>query len=293
MESTEARFYASHSNSTDPAPYNKLITDCSAAASDVVRTVPGLVLHQLFVESRNVKPPEGSGDDFEVRAVREIVRRILARDAGSLVVPRAPRRRFIGSCSHYALLACSIMRHHGVPSRLRVGFATYFGSELYVDHWLCEYWDGRVWRLADAELDAETRGRRGITFEPWDVPRDRFFTAGQAWLQIQTGDLDADRFGVFEFTGAWFVAGSVVRDLAALNKHEMLPWDYWGIGRELPTGRPVSDEVSAHIDAIARLIAPDPIDWRGATAIYEADASVQVPDVVLSFPYGTPIEVTL
>ena len=185
------------------------------------------------------------------------------------------------------------MRQHALPSRLRVGFATYYGPELYCDHWLCEYWDGHAWRLADAELDAETRKQNGITFEPWDVPRDRFFTAGQAWLGVQAGKLDPERFGIFELTGAWFVAGSVVRDLAALNKHEMLPWDYWGIARDLSPEKPISDEVSARIDAIARLIAPDPPDWKEVTASYEASASVQVPYVVLSFPYGAPIDVTL
>ena len=293
MAKTEATFYASHSRSTDPGPFGELITSCSALAADVVRIVPGLVLHQFFVESRNVKPPESSEDDVETRAVREMLRRILARDTGPLTATRGPGQRFIGVCSHYALLACSIMRHHGVPSRLRVGFASYFGSDLNVDHWLCEYWDGRAWRLADAELDAETRRQNKIAFDPWDVPRDRFFTAGQAWLGIQAGTLDPNRFGVFEFTGAWFVAGSVVRDLAALNKHEMLPWDYWGIARDLSPDQPLSDDVSVRIDAVARTIAPDPPDWKEIMASYDASASVQVPDIVLSFPYGAPIDVAL
>ena len=28
--------------------------------------------------------------------------------------------------------------------------------------------------------------------------------------------------------GLWFIAGNVVRDVAALNNMEMLPWDVWG-----------------------------------------------------------------
>ena len=293
MADAEDRFYASHSRSTDPGPFGKLIHGCSANAADVVRTVPGLVLHRLFAERRHVKTPEESKDDVETRAVSEMVRRVLDRDPGPLTSARRPEQRLIGVCSHYALLACSIMRHHGVPSRLRVGFASYFGSELHTDHWLCEYWDGHIWRLADAELDAETRNRNGITFEPWDVPRDRFFTAGQAWHGVQAGNLDPMKFGVHGFVGAWFIAGSVVRDLAALNKHEMLPWDYWGIARDFSPEHPISTDVSARIDAIARLIAPDPPDWKQVTAGYREDSSVQVPDVVRSFPYGAPIDVKL
>ena len=28
--------------------------------------------------------------------------------------------------------------------------------------------------------------------------------------------------------GLWFIAGNVIRDVAALNNREMLPWDVWG-----------------------------------------------------------------
>ena len=28
--------------------------------------------------------------------------------------------------------------------------------------------------------------------------------------------------------GLWFIAGNLIRDVAALNNHEMLPWDVWG-----------------------------------------------------------------
>ena len=293
MTNAEALYYASHSRSTHPGPFGDLLAACPAEAADVVRTVQGLVLHSFFVGPRNVQPPAGSDDDLEIRAVPEMVRRILDRGDGPLTEARAPDRRFIGFCSHYPLLACSIMRQHGLPSRLRVGFSTYFGPDLYPDHWLCEYWDGQNWRLGDAELDAETREKNGITFEPWDVPRDRFFTAGQAWLGVRAGDLDPERFGVSGLVGPWFIAGSVVRDLAALNKHEMLPWDYWGTARGFSPEAPLSDEASAQIDEIARLTAPDPPDWKGITASYEANPSVQVPDVVLSFPYGAPTEVTL
>jgi hypothetical protein len=63
-----------------------------------------------------------------------------------------------------------------------------------------------------------------------DVPRDRFLVAGDAWLQCRAGQADLSRFGI-QFAGLrglWFVAGSIVRDVAALNGAEMLPWDVWG-----------------------------------------------------------------
>ena len=35
------------------------------------------------------------------------------------------------------------------------------------------------------------------------------------------------KYGIFDLRGLWFVAGNVMRDFAALNNMEMLPWDVW------------------------------------------------------------------
>ena len=42
------------------------------------------------------------------------------------------------------------------------------------------------------------------------------------------GRADAAAFGILDLHGLWFIAGNVIRDVAALNNHEMLPWDVWG-----------------------------------------------------------------
>jgi hypothetical protein len=87
------------------------------------------------------------------------------------------------------------------------------------------------------------------------------------------------------------VAGSVVRDLAALNKREMLPWDYWGISREMRPGVPLADETVARIDRVAALIAEPEVDWKMLRDTY--DAEFRVPSVVMSFPRGVPTEVVI
>ena len=43
----------------------------------------------------------------------------------------------------------------------------------------------------------------------------------------RAGQANPDLFGVFDMHGMWFIRGNVVRDLAALNKVELLPWDCW------------------------------------------------------------------
>jgi hypothetical protein len=65
--------------------------------------------------------------------------------------------------------------------------------------------------------------------------------AGDAWAQCRAGQAGAAKFGICkgDLRGRWFIAGNLVRDVAALNKLEMLPWDQWG-------GMPCPDEPLLH-----------------------------------------------
>ena len=82
--------------------------------------------------------------------------------------------------------------------------------------------------------------------------------------------------------GLWFIAGNVIRDVAALNNREMLPWDVWG-GMTL-----VDSEIDvAFIDGLARLAhAPDryPAALRAA---YD-DPRIAVPSTVFNAVLGRP-----
>jgi hypothetical protein len=91
--------------------------------------------------------------------------------------------------------------------------------------------------------------------------------------------------------GAGFVASSVLRDLAALNKREMLAWDTWGISRELRPDTTPSAAALERLDGLAALIAPGDLDWNALRAVYERDDGFRVPRVVTSFPRGVPTEV--
>ena len=250
MTPDERAYYVSHSKISDPGDRARLLDAMPSDPARLVSVVSSLVLHRGFVEPLGITPPPGSDDDVESRTIPRILERILSRDAAPLDVVRPPERRFIGICRDYTMLACAVLRHHGVPARARVGFAGYFTPDFFEDHWVCEYYaDGR-WRLLDPELSARVRHYFKVTFPPTDVPRDGFLTAGDAWLRVRRGEIDPARCGVSAIgvAGAWFVAASVVRDLAALNKREMLEWDYWGIARDFRPGVTPADAVLARID---------------------------------------------
>jgi hypothetical protein len=112
--------------------------------------------------------------------------------------------------------------------RARCGFGAYFERGKFVDHWVAEYWDGRRWVMADPQMDDTQRALFHIDFDPMDVPRDRFVIAGDAWAMCRAGKADRQAFGIMDMNGWWFIAGNVVRDIAALNNVVMLPWDVWG-----------------------------------------------------------------
>ena len=113
---------------------------------------------------------------------------------------------------------------------------------------------------------------------------------------MRAGAIDPESCGVSfipPVRGAWFVGASVVRDLAALNRRELLPWDYWGIARDFRPGTAVTAEAAARIDAVAAVIAGAAPDWGALRAIYDTGDDLRVPGSVLSFPEGAPVEIAV
>jgi hypothetical protein len=291
----ERRYYATHSRVSDPGERARLLGVLPPDPARLVPAVSGLVLHQLFVAPLGISAPEGSVDDVESRTVPRILDRILARDPAPLDETRPPDRRFIGICRDYALLACAALRHHGVPARLRVGFATYFTPGYLEDHWVCEYHSGGRWRLLDPELSAGVRTHFQITFDPADVPRDAFLVAGEVWRRTRQRLIDPETCGVprIGIVGAGFIAASVTRDLAALNKREMLAWDVWGLALTLPPGAPVPEPAAARVDPVATLTAAAEPEWSRVRAAHDGDDGFRVPPVVTSFTQRGPTQVVV
>lgn len=280
---------------SDPGERARLLDALARDPAELVAAVSGLVLHRLFVAPLGITPPPESADDVECRSMSRILERIVARDPRPLDVARPPERRFIGICRDYALLACAALRHHGIPARVRVGFATYFVAGFHEDHVVCEYHAAGRWRLLDPQLSERVRAHFRITFDPTDVPHDAFLVGGDVWLRVRRGAIDAQACGVSfaGIKGAWLVAANVVRDLAALNKREMLQWDYWGIAREFRPGAPVPEALAARLDAVAGLTADPAPDWQALRQTYEHDDGLRVSPVVTSFRTTGPQEVAV
>jgi hypothetical protein len=174
------------------------------------------------------------------------------------------------------VLSCALLRYRAIPARVRCGFATYFQQGQGLDHWITEYWDqgaGR-WVRIDSELLGGT-----VLSHPEDLRPGEFLSGGEAWSAFRRGEIDASRFGVCgtENWGPAEIRGNAVKDLAALNKVEMLPWDEWGRMEEAYRGETGAD-YDELLDELAAVCAKD--DPASIAALYARDELTVPADLI-------------
>jgi hypothetical protein len=219
----------------------------------ICRLVPGLVLHPF--EAADLGLDAGRLGGQEIRPASAIIGAVLALDPAALDIAREPGRRLVGTCRTFVVLSCALLRHRGIAARARCGFGTYFRPGLSLDHWITEYWNqaGERWVRVDTQ-----HLEQSFVPRPEDLAPGEFLTGGEAWTGYRHGGLDAATFGVpgTENFGPAEISGNTIRDLAALNKVEMLPWDEWGRMTAAYAGQagPGYDEL---IDEVAAACASD------------------------------------
>lgn len=242
--------WVNHSRMFDPAKYAARVAELPSSAGALKRVVQGLLIHSDWLGAYGLNGHELGAHSRTTLPVGGRLAKIFEADARALHVPRLPQQRSPGTCRDFALMITSFLRSKGVPARLRCGFASYLGDG-WEDHWVCEFWHDatQAWRLSDAQLDEVMRARLGIEFDPANVPRSSFLTAGEAWLDCRAGRSDPERFGHGEVKGAWFLRLNVIRDHFALNGREISAWDDW---RAAPQPKRVgSDDQTDLVDRLA------------------------------------------
>jgi hypothetical protein len=147
------------------------------------------------------------------------------------------------------------------------------------------------WILVDAQLDELQQNVLETSFNALDVPRDQFIAGGAAWKLCRSGQTDPDQFGIFAMHGMDFVKGDFIRDVAALNKVELLPWDCWGmILTDYATLPP--DDLSM-LDRLADLTSKDVPEFAMVRQLYESDPRLRVNESFQSYVNGNMERVQL
>jgi len=259
-----------------------------AALCEVVQ---GVLIHRDIAPwLYGITLSEQQRDDGHIRPIAQMLSRIHELDPRPLTSAREYGQRLPAVCRHFSLMLCAMLRHNGIPARPRCGFGAYFTPGKFEDHWVCEYWNAaeKRWILVDAQLDAIQRKALHIDFNPLDTPRNKFIIADDAWQMCRSGRADPNAFGLthVHLQGLWFVAGNVLRDLASLNRMEMLPWDVWGLMDMNDAA--LTDEKKAFLDRVAALTLAGDDKFDEMRALYESDDRLRVPPVVFNALRNAP-----
>ena len=290
---SDLTYFAQYGKMTDPGSYAHLYTDLPSDVPSLVKIVQGLIVHVFWGESYGLHLSEERKAEVQLRSMERRLRRMLELDPSSLTTPRPNEKKVVGNCRDFSLTLASMLQSKGIPARPRCGFATYFDPKLYIDHWVCEYWNEaeQRWMFVDAQLDDVQQNILKTTFNTLDVPRDQFLVGSAAWKMCRGGQANPDHFGIFDMHGMDFVKGDFLRDVAALNKMELLPWDCWGmILTEYETLPP--DDLSM-LDQLADLTAKDVPEFDTVRKIYESDPRLGVGDSIQSYVNGSMEHIAL
>ena len=235
-------FYRRPGPTSDLGRHGELVPGLPADAGALGTIVRGLLVHNFTAKMQGLQFSAERMSSMEAVGAEAILDNVFSLDPSPLDLKRPAERRMVGFCYHFALLHCALLRATGTPARVRCGFAGYFLARRWIDHWVVEYWDGDGWQLTDSQI-----GRSDLT-------RDDFQDGLTAWDQCRGGASTPGLYGNGELWGWDELRGSLINDVAALNKVEVSGW-YWCDRIKVdPLDQP-HDELDASLDTLTRLAA--------------------------------------
>lgn len=247
------KFYRRHGEWSDPRELKWAFDDIEAKPEAIASSVQGLILHDYFGAHLYADPPVEI--DTASRSTMPIAERLpTLYEFGNVRLSEARNtdKRRVGTCRDFALLTCALMRHHGVPARVRCGFARYFHPPTFEDHWICEYWDAKTdsWKKVDAQLDHAHIEHLGIAFDTANMPKEEFLYPWEVWETYRNDQDQLSAFGHGEATGFWFLRVNLARDFLASKKNEVSNWDTWRDQTE--ADKVVSESAKLECDELAQ-----------------------------------------
>lgn len=276
-------FYSAQGGITDPGKYVHLYDGISGDVSQIVKAVQGVVIGGDQAMALGFTPPRKRLQHEEnLRKIENMLARIEEMDARPLIQSRPFDKRLLGSCRHFAVRTCSLLRHRRIPAPARGGFETHFSPVRHHDHWICEYWKPtqQRWIQVDAEIDSVLKLKWHIDFAPLDLPAGTFMTGAEAWRLCRKGELNPKQCGIGgganEWIGGWnFVLSERLLDLMALNKFELLAWDTNELSEKECSQ--LSESEYALLDSVAQLINEGDKSFLEIRHLYAMNSSLRMP----------------
>ena len=286
------QYYTSQSICSDPGHYAAYFEDLPEDVPSLCAIIQALFMHPADGDIFDYSIPSARFAEMDDRYASVILANIVKKNPGSLIQKRSLEQRQVGVCRDMALLVCAILRHRGIPARLRVGFADYVIPRVYLDVLLLEYWDAKAqrWVLADARIAPVHIKKLNLQldFSMHDIPRERVVLAEQAWQLCRTGAINPIRFGSRSHRGLWYVRNRLLQSIVFILKCEMLIWDLWGmmLGLDKPTVLPDQFPI---LDELSEFLLNNEYAVDRIQTFYDSRPALHVPDTVMVYnPHGEP-----
>ncbi|MBN2399677.1 MAG: transglutaminase domain-containing protein [Candidatus Aminicenantes bacterium] len=172
-----------YSHYTTPGKFEYLYDNLPKDMEDICDLIKMQLVHPFDIEKfGEVIPKQRVYEDRAIPTVEQMLKELHARSSNDLVLSRKPKDRLVVACVHHSLLLAQILRHQGIPVRLRAGNAKYIGGDnkIRVTHVICEVWDNqrKVWFLVDPD-------RHKIDFD-----RQEFEFASETWQSLRKKNIE-------------------------------------------------------------------------------------------------------
>lgn len=206
------------SSFTDPGKFAHLYNNLPTSLNELCSLVKKQLVHPFDVEKFGSQiPKDRRFEDRDFPTVSLMLQELLIRNENGLNVTRKPEHRLVVACVHHSMLLASILRHRGIPVRIRAGFAKYIGDrrDLRVSHVVCEVWDQEhtKWILIDPD-------RQRVNFL-----RNEFEFAHETWAYLRNNNLNKNKYVSRYKNVSGVIIHLLVHDLSYIIGDEKPYWD--------------------------------------------------------------------
>ena len=277
-------FYASQSDFTDPGKHQKVLREWPDAIEDIVARVQEMLIYDAVARPfYEVDLSVERQADISLRHSEMILDSAMLYGC-RLTESNHPSSKVAARCNNFCLLTLAAFRAKEIPVRSRSGFGTYFAPGKFEDHWIVEIYDVKKeeWRILDPTFDPIWIEQLRIEHDVLDLPIGAFLSASVVWQRCRKGEINPLDVGIHHvgLYGLEIVAASLVRDIAALCKVELLPWDIWG-AQPYP-GTDLDEAALSYFDELAAILS-DPIGNFGSIQHrFNSDKRLKPPSTVFN-----------
>jgi formylglycine-generating enzyme required for sulfatase activity len=261
-------FYKQYSSFTDPGEYSYLYKSLPDSLEELCQLIKAQILHPSddLPKYRDQIPEERSDEDAKYPTVKSILKGLLSYDSRGLVRDRKPKDRLLLPCRSNSILLASILKHRGIPTRVRYGFAPYIETGFHTGHIICEVWNTKDnrWMLVDPTLNKI------------DFSRNEFDFSNNVWIKLMKKEIDPSKYGSMGHTGESMIVAALNSDIASLLGTEYTFYQYSPILENAFSDRLSAEQIGILSKISELLDTPDVKNLSKLQEIYNTTPQIQI-----------------